>query len=120
MKCRLVPPMESGTEAGTILPAGTEIEHTDAWILVRMSVAEPTDEECRLKADMTPEKTEAARRGYERVSRGIAPEDYEAFDRGEMIGYFADGSPIPGPNAIQEETEPESPQSLEDFLAELT
>ena len=108
MKCRLTRPMSSGEEPGRILPAGHLIEHADAYLLVRMSIAEPADDECQRAADMTPEKTEAARRAFERLDHGISPEDFEDFDAGRMTGYYADGTPIPGPNA-----EPPEPSEFE-------
>ena len=113
MKCKLTRPMESGERPGEIMPTGTEIDHADAWMLVRLGCAEPHDEECSRRAAMTPEKMEAARRAYDRKEAGIVPEDFEAFDRGEMTGYFPDGSPIPGPNA----PEPEPSEFEEMFLS---
>jgi hypothetical protein len=82
---------------GAKVPAGHVIDHVDAWRLVRQGVAVPADDECEKAANMTPAQHAAARRAYERVSRGIAPEDYDAFDRGEMIGYDERGHWIPGP-----------------------
>lgn len=92
MKVRLLRDMHKG------FPKGMIVEHPDVFRLVRMGVAEAMDEECKLKADRTPEHCAAAGKAYEKVSRGIASEDYEAFDRGEMVGYDADGNWIPGPN----------------------
>jgi len=85
-----------------IKPKGTVLqsEPTDTlgvWHLVRQGVAEPVDEECRRRANRTPEQIARAAAAYEKVSRGIHPEDYDAFDRGEMTGYDASGEPIPGP-----------------------
>jgi len=38
-----------------------------------------------------------------RAAAGIHPEDFEAYDRGEMVGYFPDGSWVPGENADESE-----------------
>lgn len=81
-------------------PAGTVINHPDAAMLVRMGIAEPVDEECRLAAGMTVDQMVAAQRAQECVRRGIAPEDYEAFEAGKMVGYDENGDWIPGPNYI--------------------
>ena len=103
MKCKLTRPMPSGIDLGQTLPAGHLIDHPDAWRLVQMGVAEPADPACVQRAGMTPERTAAALKAFERVAKGIAPEDYDAFDSGEMTGYHADGSWIAGPNAPEPE-----------------
>lgn len=41
-------------------PAGTEIEHPDAWRLVVLGHAEPIDEEATRRAGMTPEQIQKA------------------------------------------------------------
>jgi len=95
-----------------IKPKGTLIEHRQAALLVRMGVAEPVDDECKKAANMTPEKTAAAAKAYNRLEKGIAPEDFKAFDQGVMCGYNPDGSWIPGPNyeeAASEERKATSP-----------
>jgi hypothetical protein len=79
-------------------PSGTLIRHPDAWRLVQMGVAEPADDECDAKAGMTANDQIRARHAYERLSLGIHPEDFAAFDAGHMRGYNRDGSWIPGPN----------------------
>ena len=102
MKCKLlyestenVPTLQYPTG---VIPAGSVIEHPDAFHLVRMGIAEPVDDECRLAADRTPGQLIAAQDAYAKVKAGIHPDDFAAFDRGEMVGYDADGRPIPGPN----------------------
>ena len=80
-------------------PAGTIIDHPQAAILVQMGVAEPVDEECRKACNMTDAQIEAAKAAYPKVAAGIHPDDSEAYDRGEMIGYNPDGSWIPGSDA---------------------
>jgi hypothetical protein len=97
MKIKLLRDMQH--EAGHTVPKGAEIEHPDAWWHVRMGTAEPADDECRVKAAMTPEQMRAAQHAYERANRGILPRDFAAFDRGEIAGYAPDGSVIPGPAA---------------------
>lgn len=79
------------------MPVGTEIEHPDAYMLVRQGVALPADEECEKAADRTAEQLAAAQYAYERLSRGVIPDDFAAYDRGEMVGYNPDGSWRPGP-----------------------
>lgn len=82
-----------------VWPAGTEIEHWQAFRLVQQGVAVAIDEECRHAANRTSEQLVAAQYAYERLSRGIHPEDFERYDRGEIVGYNPDGSYVPGPNA---------------------
>jgi hypothetical protein len=76
------------------LPAGTIVEHPDAWKLVLMGSAEPADEECQEKVSRqaTPDQLRRAQRIYIRGMRGIHPEDFAAYNRGEMVGYNSDGS----------------------------
>ena len=81
------------------IPAGTTREHPEAWKLVRMGVAVPADEECEKKVDMTDRELAQVQHAQRRVRADIHPEDYEAFDAGEMIGYYPNGAFIPGPNA---------------------
>jgi hypothetical protein len=80
-------------------PAGTIIGDPQCWRLVLMAVADPEDEECAAKTQRTPEQVAAAEKAAKRLERRIDPEDFAAFDAGEIIGYNADGSKIPGPNA---------------------
>lgn len=103
MRAKLTRRLEMGPThpdyvAGTTqyVEAGDVLEHPQAFWLVRQGVAEPADDECEKAARMTATQKQAAREAYERVSRGIHPEDYEAFELGEIDGYV-DGEPIPGP-----------------------
>ena len=82
-----------------IIPAGTLLDWPDVWKLVRRGAAEPEDDECRAAANMTPEQLRAAQYHQKRTAAGIHPDDFDAFDRGEMVGYYPDGSYIPGSNA---------------------
>jgi len=97
MDCDPCPEFPTG-----IKPTGTTIRHPEAFKLVQMGVAEPADAECHAAHGMTQQQIQAAQAAYEKVSRGIHPDDYDAFDRGEMVGYDGNGEPIPGPNAIDD------------------
>jgi hypothetical protein len=103
MRCKLlrdVGCLESPEFPTGIKPKGHEVDHPDAWQLVMMGVAEPTDMECAERvraAGMDPTKFEAAKLAYERVSRGIQPEDYGAYNAGYMTGYAPDGNGV-GPD----------------------
>lgn len=108
MKCRLL--FDCGCRVDESHPdgirrAGEIIEHPDAYKLVRRGAAESADEECEQAADMTPDQLEFAQKRYPMIAAGIHPEDYGAWERGEMRGYYPDGSHIPGPNAPDEEEE---------------
>lgn len=81
------------------IPVGTVLEAPDAYRLVRLGAAEPADDECQRAAAVSPRQFEAAVKAQRRAAAGIHPEDFEAFDTGEMTGYYPDGSYIPGPNA---------------------
>lgn len=120
MKCRLLKAMRcKKTEArpdGRV-PAGTVIDHPDAYLLVRLGCAESVDAECAEKAARSPQQLAQARKAQERTSRGIHPDDFEAYDRGEMIGYEADGSPIPGPNFVPPDEELVDEEDEEEAVA---
>lgn len=81
------------------IPTGTILEDSDVYRLVRLGAAEPADDECQQAARMTAKKFQEAVIAQRRAAAGIHPEDFEKFDAGEMVGYYNDGSPIPGPNA---------------------
>ena len=118
MKCRLIRPakrvnpnwredaeivartnhLEYKTPQWVDAPVGTEINDPECYKLVRMGMAEPSDDECRDRCNMTQEQITAASQAQDKVSKGIHPDDYNAYDRGEMVGYNPDGSVIPGPN----------------------
>ena len=91
---------------------GAVVNHPMSYRLVRQGICEPADEECQIKANMTPARMESAQHAYERLERGIHPTDFDRYDRGEMVGYNPDGSDIPGPNAatfddVDDDTEDE-------------
>lgn len=97
-------------------PAGTVEDHPRAYMLVRMGTAEPADEECEQRANMSAEQMAMAQRNARAVAKGIQPEDYGRFFSGELAGYNPDGSEIPGPNHIPEAYDGplELPPSYED------
>ena len=108
MKAQLIRDMEAANRQeypDGIIPNGTVIDHPDCFKLVQFGVAIPADDECRAKANCTEGQMQAAQAAYEKVERGIHPEDYEAFDQGLMIGYDENGRWLPGPNAEQEDEE---------------
>jgi hypothetical protein len=86
-------------------PVGTVEDHPKAYMLVRMGVAEPDDDECRLAAAMTSTEMKTAQRQHELVSKGIQPDDYQRYLDGEIVGYDEDGNDIPGPNYVEPEQE---------------
>lgn len=74
------------------------VDHPDAYKLVRLGVAVPADDECKAKADPTPEQQEKALFLYNRTAAGIIPEDFQAYADGLLLGYNPDGTWIKGPN----------------------
>ena len=87
------------------IPAGTILDHPQAFLHVRLGNADPADEECEKAAGMTMEQIKTAQHHQDYVRHGIWPEDYQAFDDGLMIGYNPDGTNIPGPNALPQPDE---------------
>ena len=79
---------------------GAVVNHPKSFRLVQQGICEAADEECRLRAGMDAPAMDAASHAYERLQRGIDPKDFDRYDRGELLGYNADGSDIPGPNAV--------------------
>lgn len=114
MKCRLTKELEIHVPSAwpallevcvergksTFAPVGTVMDHTDAWRLVDMFVAEPADEECAAKCVKTDEQIAAGKHAAARLSAGIHPDDFARYDLGEIVGYNADGSDKPGPNWV--------------------
>ena len=86
MQCRLIREMPHA-RTGDMLPVGQLIAHKDAFRLVQMGVAIPEDHECRERCGMSVDEMLAAQKAYERTNRGIHPDDFEAYDRGYMVGY---------------------------------
>ncbi len=103
MKARICedrPSSQPGKYPNDIIPAGTVIEKEDIWKLVRAGVADPADEECRIRAGMDDAEIKLAKYRQRRLAAGIHYDDYDAYDQGLMVGYNPDDSSwIPGPNA---------------------
>ncbi len=122
MKCKLIVEQEASPThpdegmRGKMMPVGTVIEHPQAFRLVQNGVAEPADEECKIRANMSAEKFALARRNYPAVAKGIVPEDRDAFFAGKMNGYNPDGSWKPGPNATEEDVDDNDNEEFEEDL----
>ncbi len=86
-------------------PIGTVEDHPKAYRLVRMGIAEPDDDECRLVAAVSTQDMKAAGKQYEMVSKGIEPDDYQRYLDGEILGYDTAGNDLPGPNWKRKEDE---------------
>lgn len=82
-------------------PAGTEIDHPQAFRLVQMGVALPADPECEQASGRTEEELAEARYAYERTSKGIHPEDFAAYEAGQMDGYDPAGNPTLGGQRVK-------------------
>lgn len=66
-------------------PAGTVIDHPDAFRLVQMGVAIPADEACRAAAGMTEEEMAHAHRRYLLLEKGLGyDEDGNELDFDEI------------------------------------
>lgn len=92
---------------GLFAPVGTLLDDPDCWRIVLMGQADAADDECRERTVQTPEQREATLQAAKRLAAGIHPDDFAAFDAGEMTGYHANGTPIPGPNAKHVEEDEE-------------
>lgn len=111
MKCRLIIETEiyrphaspeliaQCVERGPFLfaPPGTIIEGPDCWLIVLMGRARPADEECEAKTKRPQEQIDKAEYAAIRLAKGIHPDDFERYDRGELVGYAADGRDIISP-----------------------
>lgn len=71
-------------------PAGTVVEHPDAWRLVRMGVARPADEECRLAANVSEERLQVLAAKYERLNKGMGTGD-PRYDAGHPVTENTEG-----------------------------
>lgn len=115
MKVRLLLPLDCACETcrtgsggcrdfpDGIQPAGTIFDLPDSYKLVQHGAAESLDDEARAAAGMTEQELRRVQYSQLRTSRGIVPEDFEAYDAGEIIGYYPNGDPKPGPNATHSE-----------------
>ena len=100
-----------------IVPKGTILDQPKAYKYVRHGVADPADEECRVAAGMSNPEIVLAKMRQRRTAAGIHPDDFEAYDKGIMVGYNPDGSFKPGPNFAEAEWEQrkaESPLIIEE------
>ena len=97
-------------------PAGTIIDDPNAHFLVKNCDAEPADNECAISSQRTPEQLVLKTAwthdngGFQevqipaiewsklRLERGIHPDDFEMYARGEILGYTPNGDYVPGPN----------------------
>lgn len=80
----------------------------DCWRAVEMGWAVPADDECdKASGRRTPLQHAASQQAYERLTRGIHPDDFEKFDSGQILGYKPNGDYIPGPNWVEPSEEDE-------------
>lgn len=80
-------------------PVGTLIDDPRCYELVLNGIADPADDECQAMDPRSPEQKEATQKALKRLQLGIHPDDFAAYEAGEMVGYDKDGKSIPGPNA---------------------
>ena len=111
MKCRLIhdtPAAPTIPPNKIIQPAGTIVEHPDAYVLVQIGMAVAVDDECTKAVGRTPKQLKQAQYEHMRTVKGIHPDDFHLYDAGRMDGYNPDGTIKPGPNFVEEEEEEES------------
>jgi len=88
MKCRLIVPVQAGLDANPddviidgnrrCLPAGTEIEDPNCYLLVHGGFAEAVDEECRERVAQEPQESRGLLREVDqRVRDEQAEFEYE-------------------------------------------
>lgn len=77
---------------------GAILDAPDAYMMVRQGCAKPADPACASRARRSVAQQADAQKAYERVSKGIHPDDYELFDSGIIDGYMPNGDFKPGPN----------------------
>ena len=103
MKAQLIKQMSTDPTPDNpegVFVAGHVIDHPDAWMLIGLGVAIPADEECGRRAGLTEQQMAEAQYAAKRLAAGIHHEDFAKYDAGEILGYYPDGSYIPGPNAV--------------------
>ena len=117
MQCKLIRPAARVVEQmvrgrtrqiHVTLPAGTIVDHPDAYVLCDLELAEPIDDECREAArPKTAEEHQLDAERYDAVEAGIHPEDLDLFKAGKITGYRPEYDPtteppslmfMPGPN----------------------
>ena len=79
-------------------PAGTVIDDPDCFWIVLNGQAEPVDDECIARTEHALKNSAEMKVAAKELALGILPEDRPKFRAGEILGYNADGSYIPGPN----------------------
>ena len=79
-------------------PAGAICSDPDAYMLVKMGIADAADDDCAARCQQSNEERAATLHAAARLSAGIDPADFELFDKGYIAGYSKDGSYKPGPN----------------------
>lgn len=88
--------------SGWYFPAGTILDHPDAWKFVNFGMATAADAECeeRIKP-MTPERAAYIQKRYRAASLGIGADDMQLFMDDAIAGYekLPDGrlAYLPGP-----------------------
>ena len=82
-----------GLDADGFVPAGTIIDHPDAWKKVRIGDAYPADEECRIRANMSDREIQRRIDHQTRSLQKLADHLNELADEAE--------------ESITEETEPD-------------
>jgi hypothetical protein len=72
--------------------AGTIVEGKECWMLVRNGHAAPADEECRAKANMSPDQLEEAKEHYHKLAmgRGTGIKKFDAPDTDQGRESLAD------------------------------
>lgn len=113
MKCKLIRELRcdpSDERPDGRLPVGTVISDPLAWVHIRNGNADPADDEAE-SFRQTNEERQRSQHAFDRTSAGIQPEDFAAYDAGEMLGYDSEGEIIPGPNAL-----PPEPSEFEEMF----
>lgn len=86
MKARLICDMPSAVPAlGEIIPTGSIEEGPDVFWLVRLGVAEPEDEECRIAAAVTPDQMILAQQSHRDLEERIASDGEESEREEEFL-----------------------------------
>ena len=75
-----------------IMLAGTIIDHPKAYRLCQQGVAVPEDKECMDATRISDSVMEEKIIAYDLADKGIARDDFSAFNRGLMVGYKPDGT----------------------------
>lgn len=68
------------------VPKGTVIDHPDAFRLVQLGHADPEDEECRIRAGMTPAEIQAQEKIALKIENAHAKEVKKAQEKAAKSG----------------------------------